>query len=177
MFQIGELIIHGTNGVCEVAEITKLSMPGADNDRMYYVLRPYYQKGGKIFSPVDSDKVLMRKVITKDEVEQLLEEMPTIGTLWVENERLRENQYKECVRTGDCRELVKIIKTLYTRKMDRMAQGKQVTSTDEQYLKIAEDSLYSEMAIALGIPRDKVKEYIISYLKKWDEEQEKLKDK
>ena len=68
--------------------------------------------------------------------------------------------YKEAIRTYDCRSLVQVIKTLYIRKQNRIQEGKKVLSSDEQYLRKAEELLYSEMSVALSIPREEVETYI-----------------
>ena len=46
------------------------------------------------------------------------------------------------------------------KKQERKAQGKKVTAGDERYFKLAEEHLYGELAIALGIEKDKVGSYI-----------------
>ena len=76
------------------------------------------------------------------------------------DEKQRESQYKETLRKCDCRELLRIIKTIYQRMQARIAEGKKVTSSDERYFQLAEDRLYGEFAIALGIERDQVKDFI-----------------
>jgi CarD family transcriptional regulator len=49
-----------------------------------------------------------------------------------------------------------IIKNLYRRKEERLAQGKKCTSIDERYYKIATHNLHSELAFALGCPESEV---------------------
>lgn len=44
--------------------------------------------------------------------------------LWVKDEKQRETQYKETLRKCDCRELIRIIKTIYHRMQSRIAEGK-----------------------------------------------------
>lgn len=160
MFDRGDYIIYGTSGVCQVEDITTMNMKGIPRDRLYYVLNPSSQKGGKIYTPVDNTKALMRPVLTQEEAARLIDTIPEIEELWITNEKLREEKYKECMRSGDCREWIKIIKTLYMRKRQRTAQGKKITSTDEKYLKMAEDYLYSELEIPLEIPKDQMEQYI-----------------
>ena len=58
-----------------------------------------------------------------------------------------------------------MIKTIYLRKKDRTSCGKKTTATDERYLKLAEDSLYSEFSLLLGIPKGKVVDYISEKIK------------
>ena len=160
MFKKDEYIIYGNKGICKIQEITTLNMDGAVKDRLYYVLAPNNQKDSKIFVPVDSNKTIMRRLISKSEADELIEKIPEIQEIWVENDKLREEKYKECMRTCECQEWVRIIKTLYVRMQKRLAQGKKVTATDERYFRMAEENLYSELSIALGIPKDEMEQYI-----------------
>lgn len=160
MFEKGEYIIYGTSGVCKIEDITTMNMASVPSDKLFYVLSPSSQKGGKIFTPVDNQKTIMRRVLSEEEASKLISEIPDIEELWITNEKLREEKYKECMRTGDCRDWIKIIKTLYLRKQQRNAQGKKITATDERYLKMAEDYLYSELEIPLGIPKAEMEDYI-----------------
>lgn len=164
MFERGEYIIYGTAGVCRVEDITTMNMGGASAERLYYVLSPSSQKGGRIYTPVDSGKTLMRRIMTGQEARDLIEQIPQIRELGVANEKEREEQYKKCMRSCDCREWIRIIKTLYMRKVERSAQGKKITSIDEKYLRMAEDYLYSEMEIPLGIPKQDMAAYITQQL-------------
>lgn len=160
MYQIGDFVIYGGNGVCRVDNIGPLNNGGVSKDVKFYTLVPYYLKGSKIFTPVDSTKVLMRAVISKEEATQLIHEIGEIDTFMVTDEKKREEIYKEALRTCDCRELVSIIKTLYYRRQERLAQGKKVTASDDRYFHMAEENLYGELAITLGMTKDEVREYI-----------------
>lgn len=124
MFQIGEYVVHGNDGICEVKDITQLELPGGSSKRQYYLLVPQKEKNGRIYSPVESSKVQTRKVITKQEADTLIREIPAIQAAWVENEKLRENVYKEAIKSCDLRELVKIIKNMYLRRQERISSGK-----------------------------------------------------
>lgn len=164
MFEKGDYIIYGTSGVCQVEDITTMDMASVPRDRLFYVLLPSSQKGGRIFVPVDSQKTVMRRILTRDEASRLIDEIPQTEELWIGNEKLREEKYKECMRFGDCREWIRIIKTLYLRKLQRSAQGKKITSTDEKYLRMAEEYLYSELEIPLGISKNRMESYITERL-------------
>ena len=56
--------------------------------------------------------------------------------------------------------LLRIIKTIYIRKQARLSHGKKTTATDERYLKLAEDHLYSEFSMLLDIPKEHMAGYI-----------------
>lgn len=160
MFKKGEYVVAGNNGICEVSEITHLCMSGANKERLYYVLLPIDATDRKVYSPVDNSKVVMRSVLTREEAEELIDEIVSIDKLEEKQEGFREDEYKEIMKTCDCKQWVRIIKTLYSRKQDRISNGKKATVTDEKYLKQAEDKLYSELAFAIGKEKSEMVEYI-----------------
>ena len=160
MFEKDQLIMCGGHGVCRVVNITGNPIDRLDKVRKYYVLEPVFEKGSTVYTPVDNDKVVMRRIMNKEEAEALAERITQIETVWIQEEKGREQMYKDAIRTYDCRSLVQIIKTLYLRKQDRLKEGKKVLSSDEQYIRKAEELLYSEMSLALSIPKENVESYI-----------------
>lgn len=165
LFNIGDYIVHGRNGVCKIEDITHIDISGADKKQLYYVLSPMKTPGSKIFFPVDSDKVIMRAVVTKEEAENIVKSIESIEPAWIENERQRELKYKEAIGTCDCIQWISIIKTLYLRNQERLEQGKKITFVDDRYYKEAKQNLYDEFSIALGIDKDEVEDYIEQHMK------------
>lgn len=160
MFKVGDYIVHGRNGVCKVVDITHLDMSGVDKDQLYYALVPMKSEDSKIFYPVDSDKVVMRSVVTKDQAKNLVSEIKDIEPMRIENDRQREAKYKEALVSCDCKQLICIIKTMYARNKERIAKGKRITYVDDRYLKEAKQNLNDEFSIALGIEPREVEKYI-----------------
>lgn len=162
MFEIGQFIVYGSNGVCKVVDIGPVSMPGMPEGRIYYTLEPCYVKGSRILTPVDNTKTVMRSVITKEQADELIDNAQSMDILWIDDERKREASYKDVLAACDCRGLVRIIKTIYQRQKKRLEEGKKLAVRDEKYFKQAEDNLYSELAIALDMDKDEVKDYMIA---------------
>ena len=165
MYKVGEYIVHGRNGVCRIEDITHIDISGADQSQLYYTLVPMKSAASKIFFPVDSDRVVMRSVVTKAEAEHLVEQISQIKPIGIENERQRENVYKEAIGSCDCKRLIGMIKTLNERNRERIESGKKITYVDERYLKEAKENLNDEFSIALGISKDEVESYIKSHVK------------
>ena len=160
MFEIGDYVICGNKGVCVVENITTLNISGVDKEREYYILKPFYVTGSTVYVPVDSPKESMRYVLKREEAQKLIEMIPDIPMLVITNEKLSEQIYRECIKTNCCEDLVKIIKTIYTRKQKRIQAGRKVTAVDAKYFHMAEESLYGELAVSLGMSRDAVEGYI-----------------
>ncbi len=166
MFQIGDYMIYGNNGVCRVENVGTIDMiPGIPKDKIYYTLKPLYIKGSTIYTSADNQKVPIRSLISKEKAMELIDEIKEIETLWITNEKQREDIYKEELATCDCRELIKMIKTVYQRMQSRLAEGKKVTSSDKKYFKIAQDSLYGELAVVLDMEKEEVEEFITERIK------------
>ena len=165
MFKIGDYVAHYKEGVCEVMSIGKLSISCSDKDKEYYTLKPLYNAGGTLYTPVGNEKKQIREVISKEEAQTLLNEIAEIELIGVSDEKHRESFYKEALLKNQCRDWVAIIKTSYTRNMKRIASGKKVINVDDRYLNIAEKFLIGELAVALKMPREEVKGYIKDYWK------------
>ncbi|MDO4337336.1 MAG: CarD family transcriptional regulator [Eubacteriales bacterium] len=166
MFETGDYVVYGHTGICKVMGVTTMDMTGIPKDRLYYILRPDGQTEGKIFTPVDNGKQVLRRVMSKEEAEHLIDEIPEIEVLGVTDDKQREEKYKECIRSCECREMIRIIKTIYLRKKERVAQGKKATATDERYLKLAEENLYSELSMLLDVPKNKMEKYITARIER-----------
>ncbi len=160
MFQVDDIVVYGRNGVCRITDIGTISMSMADSHKLYYTLKPLFGHDAVLYVPVDREGSVMRPVMTQEQAKELISEIPDIECVFSANEREREAQYKEALRTGDSRELVKIIKLLYGRKQARIRQGKKMTSVDERYFNQAQERLYEELGYALDITKDKVESYI-----------------
>ena len=157
MFKIGDYVAHYKEGVCEVMSIGKLNISCSDKEKEYYTLKPLYDAGGTLYTPVDNEKRQIREVISGEEAQALIDDMLNIEMIGVADEKRRELSYKEALLRNQCRDWISLIKTSYIRKMNRLASGKKVINVDDKYLNIAEKFLYGEFAVALGLPKDEVK--------------------
>ncbi len=160
MFEVGDYIIYGNNGVCKITNVGPMDMPGVPKSKLYYTMTPCYIRDSSIFTPVDNDRVVMRKVMSRQEAEKFLETAEDIDKLDIKEEKHREQEYKAAILTCDPTVLVGIIKTIQDRMQDRIAEGKKVTASDTKYIHIAEDSLYGELAISFDMEKDDVKAYV-----------------
>ena len=169
MFQKGEYVVYGNSGICEVVDIGVMNIPGAAKGKIYYTLLPVYSNGSRIYTPVDNDKIAMRRALSKEEALAFVEQIPEIQPLWVSDEKKREEIYSQEMKTCNHIEWTKIIKTLYLRQKSRLEGGRKLASVDERYLKMAEDSLYGELAVALDIEKSDVEKFISSHIEKKEE--------
>ena len=102
--------------------------------------------------------------MTKADALALIDSIPEIEAVWIANDKLREQAYKEALQSCEPHALISIIKNLYLRRMQRIEQGKKSTSTDERYFKLAEEALYRELAFALEKEKGEMRQFITDAL-------------
>ena len=89
LFKKGEYIVYGTTGVCLVKDITTMAREDFSDGKLYYVLEPTGSVGGRITTPVEDNKSVMRRVLSKEEAYELIDEIRAIDKLWVTDEKHR----------------------------------------------------------------------------------------
>ncbi|MBQ7817826.1 MAG: CarD family transcriptional regulator [Oscillospiraceae bacterium] len=167
MFQVNDVIIYGTQGVCKIVDTEEKNVGGIK--KAYFVLKPVNEKGATIFAPMDNEIVLkkMRRLLTRDEIHQLIDAMPEENAVWIENENERKELYKSILAKGDHLELIKMIKSIYTHKKQREAEGKRLHMSDDRFFRDAEQILYNEFQYVLDIKgKDELMTYIFGRLEK-----------
>jgi len=165
VFEVGDYVMKTSKGVCHIDDITHLEMSGVDKSKLYYVMTPVDGKASTLYVSVDTAGAAIRPAMTANEAEVVIEAIPGIEETWIENDKLREQQYKDAVRSGSPEALIGIIKTISARKKLREDQGKKNTAVDERYFKQAEELLYAEIAFALGKNKDEISSLITNTIK------------
>lgn len=166
MFEKGEYVVCGGKGVCLVEDIATLDISGVDRERKYYILKPLYVTGSTVYLPVDAAKESIRRILSREEANELIQVIPQIPLIAITNEKLLEQEYRTGIRSNRCEEWVRILKTVCARKRKRIEAGRKVTAMDAKYFRLAEDNLYGELSVSLGVPRKEVAEllYIVDEL-------------
>ena len=67
MFETGEYVVYGRTGICQVTGVTTMRVDGSSGEKLYYVLRPGGETDGKIFTPVEGGKQVLRGIITRED--------------------------------------------------------------------------------------------------------------
>ena len=161
MYKKGECVIYGNNGICRIEKIgVPKGTPMENNGKEYYTLSPVFGTGN-IYVPLDT-KVFMRPILTKEQAEALIEQIPKIRGEECEGKDIRalSEKYKGCLDTHQCEDLVKLIKTVYQKEKNMLEKGKKLAKTEQEYGKLAKELLHREFSMALEIPYDEVEAYI-----------------
>lgn len=155
MFNIGDYVVYKRE-VCKITDIKKNFIGGKD----YYVMHNVNDKSLTINIPMENRLGLLRSIISKQQAENLIDSIFEISVS-TSNDRMIENEYKVLMNSNKLEDLIKLIKMIYLRNEERVSNGRKMNETDDIYFKKAENILYSEIALALEMSYDEVKNYII----------------
>lgn len=161
MFNVDDYIMYGKTGVCKVVDITNEKFINGEK-RKYYILSPIYNNDTIIKIPLDNDKVPMRKVISKGDMTSLINDIPNMEILWIDDEKKRIAQFETMLKSGQCEELIKLIKSIKFSKKYARSIGKKLEQPDRDIMKEAERLLTEEFAIILNVYPNEASSYILS---------------
>lgn len=154
MFQENEYVVYGRIGVCMVEGVEQ------EEGQDYYCLRSLHQNC-QIKTPVNGT-VPIRKVMTREEAEALIDSIPIIQVEKLKNTSTKElhDQCKALISSQDSVALIALTMSLYEKKQKDQKINKKLSSTEEMFLKEGESLLFGELSVALGIPFNGVPKYV-----------------
>lgn len=160
MYQVGDWIFYGNTGACKVTDVSERKLPGMEKEMLYYTLQPL-DDSCSISTPANG-KIFTRPLITREEAEALIDAIPDIDAEAYHNPVLRQlsEHYEKSLNTHDCLSLIKMTMSIHAKKEAAVSQKKKLGAVDEKFMKRAEDLLFGELSVALGIRKAEVAGYI-----------------
>ncbi len=162
MFRVNDYVFYGSGGICKITDIQTAPLAGMPADRRYYIMQSLADKNGVIYVPVDSEGVFLRSLLTRDQAEQLIDEMEMVERLEESDNKLLRAKYTELMRLHDPREWVRIIKTVRY----RIEHAPRVSETERTVAENAKRFLHTELSLALDIPEQDIENHILARVQK-----------
>ena len=162
MYKINDVVVYRRE-VCRIVGKHRSDFTG----EMCYILVPYFEQDGstRMQVPVSNKAGHLRDLVTKEQIQQLIQDTPDIETLANKPANMK-SQYANLLKGDKLSDLIRIIKTSYGRNKTRLEQHKKLASVDDEYLRRAEDYLFNELSVALNMSYDEAKEYFNSEVEK-----------
>lgn len=166
MFQIGDQVIYGSHGVCQIIAVEERVI---DRKRIkYFALEPFSQPGARYFIPAENPVALskLRHLISREDLESLLSSDEIRESCWIADENQRKQRYRELISSCDRVALLRMIHTLHQHKKLQQEAGRKFHLCDENFLHDAEKLLTSEFSLVLNIEPSQVAGYILSAMER-----------
>jgi CarD family transcriptional regulator len=154
LFVQGDMAVYPAHGVGVIEAIESQTVAGIDQD--FYVMK-ILDNAMKIMIPTaSSDNVGLRAIISKKEVEAVLDILKNrdneIGTqTW--NRRYRD--YMEKIKTGSIHEVAAVLRDLYLLSVD-----KDLSYGERKMMDTAKNLLVTEISLARKVDESKIEKLI-----------------
>lgn len=154
MYQTGDAVLYGNNGICRIREITRMESCGMVDD--FYVLKPVSSEATTVFVPLGSEILLsrMHPLLSPDAMRDLLDGLGAAAPIWVENENQRKLLFRDIMNSGDRLAIARVFLTLKSMREEREKKGKHLRVSDERAYRETERIFCDELALVLGWSRE-----------------------
>lgn len=163
MFEIGNIVMHPSAGVCHIEDIREEKL--TDKKRLYYIMHPVSDPHrSTIYVPVDTDKVHLRKLLNRDEIICVIKHSKTENIEWIDNNNLRKSAYLDIVHSDDMSKIVALLTKLDRKRTSLLENGKKFSVMDEKIMHDAKKKVFQEFSQSLAIQEERVPEFIMAQL-------------
>lgn len=155
MYNVDEVVLYGSNGVCRIKEISKQKLAGTTME--YYVLKPLFSQVSTLFVPTNNQALVarMRYVLSKEKITDILDNLSEIPE-WIDDKNMRLEFCKETIASGNFESIVNLIRMLRFHEKEQSNKGKHLHISDERYLREAERMACDEISFALNVERNEI---------------------
>ncbi len=164
MLNIGECVIYGNHGLCQVREILVPSFLERGKEKQYYMMISAVDAGSVLYVPVEGAEDKIREVTGADSAEDLIEDIEEVDEIVLPEGKKAEPAILEIIKRNDVEEMMGLVKSLRKIKATREAQGKRFATLTERYLNMAEKLLYTELAYSLETEKETIKRRVLEML-------------
>lgn len=148
MFQVGEYVIYGYEGVCRIVAIGHPKISALNPQKEYYCMEPV-GRDGTIYAPFDT-KTAMRSPESADTVSKILSTVPDAPSL--PDDALHAGEfYRSILHEQNFLRCFGLYFALSRRKQTLNGLKKTLNTTDQRYFKQTEACLCSEIGFALRL--------------------------
>ncbi len=158
-WKANDTVVHAREGVCVVVGVEEKTLT-EDCPCEYYILNPVYEPGSKIYVPVERGDAVLRPLLTKQEIGELIRMIPDMEMDWISDDKTRQRTLQQEVKNGSHEVLLGIITSLYQKRKEISKTGKKFHSADEYFFNEADKQINREFGYVLGIDPGRVPDYI-----------------
>ena len=167
MCQIGEKVVHINGGVFIVKE--EKIMNYGFGDINYLILKPYYTDDSNktlvVYVPEDKKDELIRKIMSREEALQIIENLKKIEPIWYQDLKIRKEKFGELVKSRNINDICVVVKSLYVKQLELQENNKSLNLLDYDYLNKLKKGIEEELAISLNMSINEINDYIANMIK------------
>lgn len=154
MYQVDDMVCYASKGIFQVQEIIKKK----DKDRKMQAWYKLYANHDGLETTIQTpaDNSFIRSLADAQDIQALFSIMPKLENIWTDDKTIRDDRFKKLLQSGELEKWAQMAKSIHLAREHRIQIKKDISEKDKQYLEMAEELLFSEIAYALHIEKDAV---------------------
>ena len=154
MYKVGERVIYGAQGVCEITDIKESNLTSVL--REYYIISPVGNDKSVIYVPIDNEKLTsrMRKIPSKTELKSIIKASKKELLKWDASYIDRNEYFSSIVSDGEISKMLSLYFTLNSKLQEMSAIGKGLKKSDERIYKECSRILARELSYIMDTDID-----------------------
>ena len=168
MFKVGDTIVYSDGKIYTITE--KVEKDYGRGLQLYFVLKQNElykeERNTSVYAPFDKVQEDSRSLMSKKEVNQLIDFLPSIEPIWINDYKQRKIVFNDLALSKDPRNIAKLVKSFYYRDLELKDTNKSLTITDKKMMDKLKSDLFIELSLVLNCDFDGVIKYIDKRLKK-----------
>ncbi|MCQ2087370.1 MAG: CarD family transcriptional regulator [Bacilli bacterium] len=163
IFRTGEIVVHKREGISKIVSTSLIY------EKEYFVLESQAGNGEMIYAPIDTCTSVIRKVMTKNEAEDVLDFMKTIDMVCMPNAKQRRDYYKKLLNSGEVNDIALLSRQYLLYEggyKDLESPEMHLGTLDIDMLKMAHTMLMEEMSLIYNKASDTIETFIKKKLEK-----------
>lgn len=154
----GQYVVYNGFEICRIGDTIKKCFDGI-NENEYYTLFPKDIKC-TYYVPADIISSVVRPVMTKEQLLELIDALPDISGKWVADKNDRKHDFSDAIKKGDYSRIIPLMHGIYNEKNNHRKNGKSLLNDDRRNFELAKKLLLSEIAFSFGIDVSKAEKFI-----------------
>ena len=165
MYQVGEYVVYGVQGVCRVLGTEKQLVNRKRTE--FLVLEPLARGESKFYLPTQNPTAMgkIQPILARQQMEQLLASMEIRQGCWIREENLRKQHYRNLLASGDRTLLLQMLTAVYQHRDEQDAAGKKFHQCDDNFMRDAEKLLCSEISLVMEMEVTQARDYLRTHLR------------
>ncbi len=149
MFQIGDVVVYTTYGICRVENIIEMNFNG--NLTKYYVLVPLSEAKTELTIPVENPITMSRLhgLLSENEINEIIDEIPYLETFWINNDNERKKAFNDIIKKGNRKDTLQMLKSVKKHQLSLKDKVRKLHACDEQVMHDAEKLIVDEFSYVL----------------------------
>lgn len=164
MYQVGEYVVYGIQGVCRILGTEKQLVNRKRTE--YLVLEPLSRGASKFYLPTQNPSAMgkLQPLLSRQQMEELLASEEIRNDCWIREENLRKQHYRELLADGNRLSLLQMLAAVYRHKEEQAAAGKKFHQCDDNFMRDTEKLLCSEIGLVMELEAAQAREFLRSRL-------------